>query len=143
MDAFLGDNWSITTNLTLTNGVEEDANGMETPSRHVAPTFGDFRLNWKKRGFRASMFMNFNGELGFQDLALSERSKTFIYDLDGSGNPYSPSWYTLNFRSQYELSDKIRFSFVYENITDQRYRTYSSGIAAPGGNLVLGMGYIF
>jgi len=31
-------------------------------------------------------------------------SKT-IKPLDENGNPYSPSWYTLNFRTQYQLAE--------------------------------------
>ena len=87
--------------------------------------------------------MNYNGELGFDDLALSERNKPFIYATDANGLPFSPSWYTLNFRSQYQITNALKSTVSLENITDQRYRTYSSGIVAPGANLVLGLGYSF
>jgi len=74
---------------------------------------------------------------------LSERSKQFIYASDVSGNPFSPSWYTINLRSQYAISNMIKATFSVENITNQRYRTYSSGIVAPGTNLIFGLGYRF
>jgi hemoglobin/transferrin/lactoferrin receptor protein len=74
---------------------------------------------------------------------MSERTKDYIYAVDANGKPYSPSWYTLNFRSQYQLSHALILSMNLENITDQRYRSYSSGIVAPGINLILGLGYIF
>jgi hemoglobin/transferrin/lactoferrin receptor protein len=143
LDAFLSDHWSLSSNLTITEGIEEDSDGTDTPARHVAPTFGDFHIIWKNQKLRTSVFLNYNGELAFNDLAVSEISKNFIYASDKNGNPYSPSWYTLNFRSQYNLSPKVVASLNLENLTNQRYRSYSSGIVAPGTNLILGVAYKF
>ncbi|AWX44270.1 hypothetical protein HME9304_01270 [Flagellimonas maritima] len=143
LEAFLSDNWSIFSNLTLTEGIEEDDNGTDSAARHVAPTFGDFHLVWQNQKLKTDLFLNFNGEIDFNDLALSERSKDFIYAMDDNGNPFSPSWYTLNFRSQYQLSNTLRTTISLENMTNQRYRTYSSGIVAPGTNFILGLGYSF
>ena len=143
MDAFLTENWSLSSNLTLTEGIEEDDNGIDSPARHAAPTFADLHLIWQNQKVKADFFVNYNGELGFDDLALSERNKPFIYATDANGLPFSPSWYTLNFRSQYQISNALKSTISLENITDQRYRTYSSGIVAPGANLVLGLGYSF
>lgn len=143
LDAFLTEQWSLSSNLTITEGIEEEADGTDSPARHAAPTFGDFHVIWKNQKLKADFFLNYNGEIPFDDLAVSERSKEFIYKLDEDGNPYSPSWYTLNFRSQYDFSGRFKASLNLENITNQRYRTYSSGIAAPGINLILGIGYHF
>jgi len=143
LEAFITENLSIASNLTLTEGIEEDDDGSEVPPRHVAPTFGDFHVIWKNQRFQTDFFLNYNGEIAFEDLAPSERSTAFQYDLDENGNPFSPSWYTLNFRSQYNLSNTLKASFTLENITNQRYRTYSSGISAPGTNLILSLGYRF
>lgn len=133
----------FTSNLTITKGTEEDDNGQDSAARHAAPTFGDFHFIWTKPRWKTDLFLVFNGEIRYEDLALSERSKDYIYDLDRNGNPYSPSWYTLNIRSQYNLSDALTASLALENFTDQRYRPYSSGIAAPGINLILSLGYTF
>ncbi len=143
LEAFLTEEISLLSNVTFTEGREEDDNGMESALRHAPPTFGDLHLRWKNERLQTDLFLNFNGEISFADLALSERSKPFIYDTDENGNPFSPSWYTLNFRSQYALSDAVNINLNLENITDQRYRPYSSGIAAPGINLVLGLGVRF
>ena len=143
LEAFLSENLSILSNLTLTEGIEEDENGMDTPGRHVAPTFGDFHIIWKNQKIRMDLFLNYNGEIAFEDLALSEISKAYIYAADANGNPYAPSWYTLNFRSQYQISNRLKASLSLENITDQRYRPYSSGIAAAGTNFIFGIGYSF
>ncbi|SNY94757.1 TonB-dependent receptor [Flagellimonas pacifica] len=142
-EAFFNENWSLSSNLTLTEGTEEDDDGTDSPARHVAPVFGDIHLVWKNPKFRADAFLNYNGEISYANLALSERGKTYIYAIDDNGNPFSPSWYTLNFRSQYRISNAVKATMSLENITNQRYRTYSSGIVAPGINLILGIGYTF
>ena len=89
------------------------------------------------------MFANYNSELSFNQLAPSEIEKDYIYALDGNGNPYAPSWYTFNFRTQYQISNSTTITASLENITDQRYKTYSSGIAAAGRNFILSLKYSF
>ena len=141
LEAFFTDQWSFRGNLTITEGTEEDDNGVETAARHAAPTFADAHLVYRRQSFKADLFLNYNGEIPFGDLALSERAKPFLYARDAAGNPFSPSWYTLNLRTQYRFSNAWWATATLENITNQRYRTYSSGIAAPGRNLVLGLRY--
>lgn len=143
VEAFFSDNLSISSNLTLTEGVEEEADGTDSPARHVPPTFGDFHIVWKNQRLKADFFLNYNGEIAFSDLATSEQSKDYMYAADANGNPYSPSWYTLNIRSEYSLSNALKAHMSLENFTNQRYRPYSSGITAAGMNLVLGVGYSF
>jgi len=143
LEAFLSENLSLVSNLTLTKGIEEEADGTDSPARHVAPTFGDFHLVWKNQNLKTDLFLNYNGEIVNNNLATSEQNKSYIYALDSNGMPYSPSWYTLNFRSQYNLTNAFKVSLSLENITNQLYRSYSSGIAAPGTNLILGVSYSF
>ncbi len=143
LEAFISENLSVVSNLTITEGIEEEADGTDSPGRHVSPTFGDFHVIWKNQRLRADLFLNYNGKIAYKDLAPSELSKSYIYAVDPDGNPYSPSWHTLNLRSQYTISNTIKATLSLENITDQRYRSYSSGITAPGTNLILGLGYRF
>ncbi|MDL5512992.1 TonB-dependent receptor [Arenibacter sp. M-2] len=143
VDAFLTESLSVNANLTLTQGIEEEQDGTDTPGRHVAPTFGDFHIVWKGQKLKTDLFANFNGEISYEDMSMSEKTKDYIYAVDSDGNPYSPSWYTLNLRSQYQFSNAFKLTANLENITDQRYRSYSSGIVAPGINLILGVGYSF
>ncbi len=142
-DIFFTDNFSFTSNITFTKGIEEEENGTDSPGRHVAPTFGDAHVIWKCQKLKADVYLNFNGEVAFNDLAISEQSKAYIYASDANGKPYSPSWHTLNFRSQYTISNSLKASLSLENITNQRYRSYSSGIVAPGINFVLAIAYEF
>lgn len=143
LEAYFDEHWSVLSNLTLTEGTEEDDSGTDTPARHAAPTFGDLHLIWQNQKLKADVFVNYNGEISNAGMSLSEQSKDYMYASDSNGNPYSPSWYTLNLRSQYQISNALKATMSLENMTNQRYRTYSSGIVAPGTNLILGVGYVF
>ncbi|WP_370477157.1 TonB-dependent receptor [Tamlana flava] len=136
----------ITPKLKLTSqysiiGGTETAGNIEVPIRHVAPNFGNTHLIWLLNDVKLDLFANYNGDLSFDQLAPSEIEKDYIYALDENGNPYSPSWYTLNFRTQFEINRSATLTASLENITDQRYKTYSSGIAAPGRNFILALKY--
>ncbi|WP_138432348.1 TonB-dependent receptor [Winogradskyella algicola] len=124
-------------------GGTEDNNGVEVPVRHVAPNFGRTHLIWKKDKLSFDAYLVYNNELSFNQLAPSELSKDYLYAKDSNGNPYSPSWYTFNLRAQYQYKDKLTLTGSLENITDQRYRPYSSGISAAGRNLIIAIQYAF
>lgn len=143
LEAILSENLSLVSNLTLTEGIEEEADGTDSPARHVPPTFGDVHLVFKNQNLKTDLFLNYNGEIPNRDLATSEMAKSYIYAQDANGLPYAPSWYTLNSRTQYQLNKEWRLGFTIENITNQLYRSYSSGISAPGTNLIIGVDYSF
>ncbi len=84
-----------------------------------------------------------SGGISYDNLAAEERGKDYLYAIDADGNPYSPSWATLNFKTLYQLSEQWAVSGGVENITDRRYRPYSSGIAAAGRNFVLSLRAVF
>ena len=143
LDTYFTDALSFTSNLTVTEGEEELDDGTTAASRHVAPLFGDAHLIWQRNKLKLDLFANYSGEIPFEDLAPSERNKPFLYAIDENGNPFAASWYTINFRSQYKFNDRLESNISIENITDQRYRTYSSGISAVGRNLIIGLKYNF
>lgn len=125
------------TNANWTKGEEELDNGETAPLRHAAPFFGDTRLSLKTNKWTTDLFVVYNSKIKAEDLAPSEVEKDYLYAVDTNGNPYVPSWYTLNLKSVYKLNETWSFSGGIENITDQRYRPYSSGITAAGRNFIL------
>ncbi|MGY5845853.1 TonB-dependent receptor [Salegentibacter sp. HM20] len=133
----------LKSHFNYTRGEEELDNGETAPLRHAAPMFGNTHLIWHKKQLKFDLFAEYNGQFEYEDLAPSEQGKAYLYATDARGLPYSPSWYTLNFSGQYELNENWLFITSLENITDQRYRTYSSGIAAAGRNLILAVRYSF
>jgi hemoglobin/transferrin/lactoferrin receptor protein len=118
-------------------GEEELDDGTTSPSRHAPPWFGVSRLKYTANKLNMEFYAVYSGERRFEDLPEEEKGKPEIYAIDENGNPYSPGWYTLNFKAMYKLTDSFIVSAGLENITDQRYRPYSSGIVAPGRNFIL------
>ena len=131
--------FSLSSKLNIQKGEEEQEDGSYAPLRHAAPTFGSTHLTYTMSGLEVDLFAEYNGEIKHEDLAPSEQSKDYIYASNTRGLPYSPSWYTLNLNSVYQLSDSFMVSTGIDNITDQRYKPYSSGIAAPGRNFFLAL----
>ena len=112
---------------------------VELPVRHVAPIFGNAHLIWKNNKFQMDGFVNYNGALRSSDISAELADSLFA--LDAQGNPYAPSWYSLNLRTQYDFNKSLTIVGAIENITNQRYRTFSSGISAPGTNLICAITY--
>ncbi len=122
-------NWQV--------GREELDNGQISPSRHAAPWFGVSRLSYRYKTLSLQLNAQYSGAVKNKNLPEEEQAKTEIYAVDENGNPWSPSWYTLNFKASYQFLQNFTVSAGVENLTDQRYRPYSSGIVAPGRNFIL------
>ena len=131
--------FGFSTDINFQKGEEELDNGKTSPARHSSPFFGVSRLNYKKNKLRMELNVLYQGKRDFDDLPEGEKGKTEIYALDENGNPYAPSWYTLNYKALYKLSHAFDISGGVENITDQRYRSYSSGISGAGRNFILSL----
>ena len=130
-------------NYTITKGEETLSTKEKVAVRHVSPNFGRLSLSYQKTKWQIEAYTEFNEGFSFEELAPSEKDKIFIYAKNESGNPFQPSWYTINLRGSKILSKSFTFTATLENITDQRYRPYSSGISAPGINFVSSLKYSF
>jgi hemoglobin/transferrin/lactoferrin receptor protein len=120
-------------------GEEELEDGSLVPLRHAAPLYGLTKLSYNKNKFRTELVFLFNGEISHKNLAPSEREKPHMYISDFNGNPYSPAWQTVNLRCAWQFTPSINLTAAIENVFDKRYRTYSSGITAPGRNIILSL----
>ncbi len=125
------------TSLNFQKGTEELDNGTTSASRHAAPFFGISRLGYAKNKVNVQFYTQFQGERKFEDLAVEEQAKDEIYAKDANGQNYAPSWYTLNAKASYQFTDKMSVSTGIENMTDQRYRPFSSGLSGAGRNFIL------
>lgn len=126
--------WKST--LNWNKGIEELDNGEQAPLRHAAPLFGTSNLLLKTNNWTLDASLVYTGTIKFEDMAPSEIEKSYLYAKDANGNPYAPNWYTLNLKAIFELNKTWTFTGGIENMTDQLYRSYSSGISAPGRNFI-------
>ncbi|MGJ8683253.1 MAG: TonB-dependent receptor [Nonlabens sp.] len=139
----INDEFTLKGHYNITKGEQTEIDGNKIPVRHVAPAFGDIHLNYDKKDLKLGLFAQFNGQLDYNDLNPTQQTRPYLYALDSNGNPYSPSWYTLNLRSRFNFNEVFSLNVTLENMTDQRYRTYSSGVSAAGRNLIVGARYQF
>lgn len=136
IDITLPANLTLHSKYNYQKGEEEMDNGDLSPSRHTAPWFGVTRLTYSIHKLDLQAYAMYSGEVPFENMPVTEIPKTYMYATNPNGNPYSPGWYTLNFKAMYQAGNHLTVSAGVENITNQRYRPFASGIVAPGRNFI-------
>jgi hemoglobin/transferrin/lactoferrin receptor protein len=128
---------SISGGMQYTYGrVQTDS--IEVPLDHIPPLTARFDLMVQRNAFQALFFAQWNGWKRIAD-----------YYLDGEDNEaYAtplgmPAWYTLNLHASYQWKKYIRLSAGCDNILDLQYRSFASGINAPGRNVFLRLDLMF
>lgn len=129
--------FALSSRFNYQQGEEELDDGTTSPLRHAAPWFGVSNLTYTAQKLKLDLYASYTGEVSYENLAQEEQDKDYLYAKDANGNPYAPAWYTLNFKIIYQLTDIFSVSGGVENLTDQRYRPYSSGLAGPGRNFII------
>ncbi|MFM1877609.1 MAG: hypothetical protein RLZZ241_475 [Bacteroidota bacterium] len=131
--------FGFSSDLNWQKGEEELDDGSVSPARHAAPFFGISRLTYVAKKLEIQLNSQFQGKMRADQLPAEERAKTEIYAQDPQGNNYAPAWNTINLKTQYQISNTFELGAGLENITDQRYRPYSSGISGAGRNFILSL----
>lgn len=131
---------SLQTHANWISGKEtDDVKNEQVPLRHAPPFYGSTLLRYRLKKLFAEASVQYNSEIKNADLAPSEQAKTDIYAKDANGKPYSPGWYTLSIKASYQVIKNLQITTGWENITNQRYRPYSSGIVAAGSNFIISL----
>lgn len=121
--------WSLDQTLTYTHGQDLSA---DVPLDHIPPLFGRLSLNYAARRIQAELFSQFNGWKHLDRYSPSGEDNLVYATPEGM-----PAWWTLNLRSTYAVGAHLSLQLQMENILDQHYRVFASGISAPGRNLIL------
>ena len=107
----------------------------DEPLRHTTPIFGRAAITYQKSRLRTEFYTEYNSDRDPDQIPPSEFDrKPYLYTEEGT-----PAWYTLNVRTAYRVSDNIKVNIALENILDKHYRPYTSGISAPGRNLLISL----
>ena len=134
-------NYKINNNLNLKSSVSFNQSkdlSTKLPLRHSSPIFGQSSINFTKRNIKVSYYINYNGKKDISNFSPSELNKLYLYTKDGS-----PAWLTNNISFIYNINYLAKINFSCENIFDIHYRSYSSGISAPGRNFNIGLNMSF
>lgn len=101
------------------------------PLDHVPPFYGKVAAgyDWKKFVFMTNV--HFNGAKQLKDYNPYGEDNLAYATPNGM-----PGWYTWNFYVSKDFKEKYEFVVGIENILDQNYRVFASGISAPGRNFI-------
>jgi len=104
------------------------------PMDHIPPVFGQSSLVYKGKNTDIEFFTRYNGKKALADYSPSGEDNLQYATPNGM-----PGWFTINMRAGYNITKNLRLNIACENITDNRYRVFASGINAPGRNFIVSL----
>ncbi len=137
VDVNFGKGIGLSSTISYQKGEEESEDSLiYYPLSHITPLFGSTHLTYERKKMKLDMYVAYNGRMNYKDLPLADRNDDTPFAKDENGKPYVPGWYTLNFKAALYINKYVSLNLGIENITDQLYRPYASGISAPGRNFI-------
>ena len=129
MKIIITKNFHLKSSLNYTKGYVTDT---KEPFAHIPPVFGKTGLLFEKENWDIELFSNYNSWKRKIDFASGTTDNPQEATVDGS-----PSWYTINLRASLSLNESITVQLGLNNIMDQHYKMFASGISAPGRNIMV------
>ncbi|MBS1774102.1 MAG: TonB-dependent receptor [Bacteroidetes bacterium] len=127
----VGYNINFYSSLTYTYGRYKN-NGIKVPLDHIPPVYGKISIMYSPKRLMTEFYAIYNGWKFLKDYSPSGEDNLVYATPKGM-----PSWVTLNVRAGYRFNSNVTLQVALENIMDQNYRTFASGISSPGRNLVI------
>lgn len=126
--------------ITYTKGRTYDT---EEPMSSIPPLFGQFEINYKKDKIALGAEFRFNSKKDIADFNFTEgidnHELTPIVDATATDDVDkfygSPSWMTFGVNGSYDVSENFSVQARLNNILDEHYIEFASGISSPGRNL--------
>ena len=123
------DNFYLSLMMNYTYGrIKTDTS--DYPLDHIPPFMARLQLTYTNNNFSSDFFVKYNGW-----------KKLKNYNMGGEDNQQyatpegMPAWFTVNFRASCKVYKMITLQAGVDNIFDTQYRTFASGINAPGRNI--------
>ena len=136
----ISNTWNTTGFITFTKGRTYDT---EEPMSSIPPLFGQFEVNYKNDRLELGAAVRFNSKKDITDFNFREgidnHDLTPIVDENATADEDkfygSPSWATLGVNGSYVLNTNFSVQARLDNLLDEHYIEFASGVAAPGRNL--------
>jgi hemoglobin/transferrin/lactoferrin receptor protein len=104
----------------------------EVPLGHIPPIFGRTSLTYRKSRFFIDTYFVYQGWKNKEDFS------PYGEDNEAEAMEYGfPSWWTANIKAGFEAGRRFDFIIAIENLFDQFYKPYASGVSSPGRNFIL------
>lgn len=117
--------------ITYTYGRVQDPDG-QIPLDHIPPVYARLAFSYTQKRVSAEIFSLFNAWKRLKEYNPNGEDNGQYATADGM-----PAWFTINIRGFYQLNPQLRLQLAVENLLDRNYRTFASGISAPGRNFVM------
>ncbi|MDT0553604.1 TonB-dependent receptor plug domain-containing protein [Urechidicola vernalis] len=129
----LSKHFKTSASATYTKGRAYDSG---LPLSSIPPLFGNVDFAFAKKRLEMSLSFRFNATKKIEDYNLIEgidniEQTPINEDGDFVG---TPSWNSLNLYSSYNITKNLNIQFMIDNIFDNHYKEFASGISAPGRN---------
>jgi len=112
-------------------------NGRETtndiPLRHAAPTFATVSATWQPGTWWLSGSFWWSDGRELAELTPSEENKVGVQYSASGALP----WQRVDLAAGWTVTKLLTLQLQVENVLDYHYRTYASGISAPGRNIIV------
>ncbi len=103
----------------------------DAPLDHIPPFSARIGIGYTHERFQADFLALYNGWKRIKEYYLNGEDNEQYATAEGM-----PAWFTLNLRFSYELNSHISIQAGADNLLDTQYRTFASGINAPGRNFI-------
>ena len=122
-------NFSLKGTLNYTKGhnLSDDV-----PLGHIPPIFGRTSFTYRKSRFFIDTYIVYQGwkyDDDFSPYGEDNEAEAMAYGF--------PSWWTANIKAGFEAGTHLDFILAIENIFDQFYKPYASGVSGPGRNFII------
>ena len=132
--------WSTSGFVTYTKGRTYDTN---EPMSSIPPLFGQFEVSYKKEKIELGADFRFNSKKDIADFNFREgidnHDLTPVVDANASDEKDiyygTPSWATFGVNGKYLVNDNLSVQARLNNLFDEHYIEFASGVSAPGRNL--------
>ncbi|UOQ53269.1 TonB-dependent receptor [Hymenobacter cellulosivorans] len=128
-NAALVKHWSAQASVTYTKGRDLS---LDVPLDHIPPVYGRGAIIYQNQKLTAEASVLFNGRKGVAEYSPSGEDNLIQNTPVGA-----LGWQTFNLRTTYQITRSWSVQSGLENILDQSYRPFASGINAAGRNFYL------
>ena len=126
--------------------IRADNNKQYSPLPSISPIYGSLVLNYQKDNWLTSLRFEFSGKknpMNYSKGGEDGLEETPLISENPELYNGTPAWNDISLLSQCKLKKNINLNLGIDNILDLHYRTFASGISAPGRNLKLGINFSF
>ena len=143
LDGFnnLNRNFKIDYSLTYTKGDNNETYG---PLPSISPMFGSVSLNYKEKDLTVRAIYKFSDSKNPNEYSFGGEDgldeTPYIYDTNGIKTFIGmPKWSDFSIYGSKKISSNSTLRLGISNIFDNHYRTFASGISAPGRSIQAGL----